>query len=217
VSTILHSAAPREYRAPGVWEEEEPMKSRRRARVLILVGGVLTLLLLAATPAAATITPHLGGCTGNGTFSPGGFKDAASASITIPAKSTVNWAGAVIKTVPADAPRTVTGKVRLELPLGSVTLGEWNTTGTDTGNSGFYDYDVPGLLAGFDVTFTGEHYEPEGLWCSGKVKIQVEGSNPLAVPAIGLTVISIVGVSLSIRPKSTPGMDLTEYRKGDVI
>lgn len=193
------------------------MKSPRSARLLLIVGGVLTLLLVAATPATATITPHLGDCTGNGTFSPGGFRDASSESITIPAKSTVNWAGAVIKTVPADAPRTVTGEVRLELPFTSVVLGEWNTTGTDTGNSGFYDYDVPGLLAGFDVTFSGEHFEPEGLWCSGKVTIQVEGSNPLALPAVGLTIISVVGVALSIRPKSTPGTEVTEYRRGDVI
>lgn len=192
----------------------------RCTRLLAFIGLLVLMLAIAAAPAAATITPVAGDCTGNGQFNPGGFKDAASASVTIPQKATVAWAGAVIKPAPPpDQPRKVDGWVALELPMGQkVTLGEWPSTGVLVNNSGSYDYDLPSVLAGFDMTFSGEHYEEDSLWCKGEVTIQVEGSNPLGIAAVALTVISVVGVSLSVKRRpGTGSVDITEYRKGDVI
>lgn len=191
---------------------------RRTARILALSGVLVLLIALAAAPALATITPVAGNCTGNGNFSPGGFKDAASASVTIPQKATVAWAGTVVKP-PPDEPRAVSGFVQLELPMGQkVTLGEWPSTGVLVNNTGSYEYDLPAVIAGFDMTFSGKHFEEGALWCEGTVTIQVEGNNPLGIPAVALLVISVVGVSLSIRQKPGGGpTEVTEYREGDVI
>ncbi|MBW2526770.1 MAG: hypothetical protein JRI23_21485 [Deltaproteobacteria bacterium] len=192
------------------------MSLRPTARIAVLAGVAIVAFALAAAPAAATITPHAGNCTANGQFSPGGFRDAASASITIPREASVAWAGAVIK-APPEEERTTTGEVRLKLPLGQqVTLGEWNTTGVEVANNGTYTYELPSVLSGFEMTFSGEHYEPEGLWCSGEVTIKVEGSNPIGIATLALSVISVVGVSLSITQKKG-ATGITEYRKGDVL
>lgn len=193
------------------------MRSRRTVRLIVLVGGVIVLLALASGPAAATITPVKGNCTGNGQFNPGGFKDAASAKVTIPQKAEVVWAGAVVKTPPT-APRAVSGFVELTLPAGqTITIGEWPSSGILVSNSGTYTYDVPSVIAGFEMKFYGEHYEEGELWCKGTVIVEVEGTNPLGVATVPLTVFSLVGSYLTIRRRPSGPTVITEYRKGDLV
>lgn len=188
---------------------------RRTGGILLMVAALSVAIALVAAPAFATITPQ-NGCTGNGQFSPGGFKDAASAEITIPQKATVAWAGTVIRPAPT-APRAVDGFVALELPMGQkVTLGTWPSTGVLVANNGSYDYELPSVIAGFDMTFFGEHYEEENLWCSGRVTVRVEGNNPLGVPSVALFVVSLVGVSLSITARTSGGQtDIHEITPGE--
>ena len=187
---------------------------KRMHRVLLLVAISVPLLVAMALPAFATITPN-NACTGNGQFTPGGFKDAASAEITIPQKARVAWAGTVIRPAPQQ-PRAVDGFVALELPMGQkVTLGTWPSTGVLVANNGVYEYELPSVIAGFDMTFFGEHKEEGNLWCSGRVTVRVEGNNPLGIPSVALFVISVVGVSLSITASGGAQTDIHEIKPGE--
>ena len=102
----------------------------------------------------------------------------------------------------AGTERPIGGEVRVALPFTQITVGTWeDADATGVADSGTYDYDVPSVLAGFDITVSGEHSENGALVCSGSVTLRLEGGNPLALPAVGFTVIGLLGVSLSIRTR----------------
>ncbi len=184
------------------------------ARRFALLGGLVVLLLgLAAAPAAATITPQ-NRCTGNGQFTPGPNVDAARAtSIEIPLKASVAYSGSVIlPTPPPEEGRPIAGSVEVKLPFSSVTVGSWeDPDATGVNKNGTYTYDLPSVLAGFDVTISGKHLENGAQWCSGTVTVRLEGSNPLGIAAIAFTVISVVGVSLSVLAQSGGGGGTTTH------
>ncbi len=170
-------------------------------RIAVVATFVGLLLAIAAGPAAATLERVKGDCTANGTFAPGGFRDAASESITIPAEATVTYSGTVVKT-PPQSPRAVDGFVRLRLPMGqSVTLGTWPDSGVEVNKTGTYTYDISDWINNIPMTLYGEHYEEGELWCKGEIEILVEGDNPLAFAAVALTVVAVLGSALSIRAR----------------
>lgn len=199
------------------------MTTRSRIRLVALGGAAAIALLLAASPALATITPP-GSCEGTGVFTPKGEganpRSAASTeTITIPKKAEVRWTGKVnLPSPPPPEGRATNGEVNLKLPMGQdVQIGSWNTSGILTENSGDYDYDIPSVLAGFDMTFSGFHNEEGVLFCSGSVTIQVEGSNPLGIPAVALSVLAILNTSLTIRQRKPGRETVVSTASVDVI
>lgn len=157
--------------------------------------------ILSAAPAGATID---GNCEGSGAFSPGPSVDARTAErVEIPLDATVQYRGAVNVDPPSEG-RPISGFVSIKLPFGNVNAGSWDDPdATFTEESGSYTYDLPSVLASFDVTVAGFHFENGQPFCSGEVTLRLEGSNPLALPAVVFTALSIPGVFLAIR--ATPG------------
>ena len=171
----------------------------RRSRITFLTLVLVAGFGLSAAPAAATIN---GPCEGSGVFDPGPTVDARTAEkIEIPLSATVSYAGG-LPGIEAGTERPIGGEVRVALPFTQITVGTWeDADATGVADSGTYDYDVPSVLAGFDITVSGEHSENGALVCSGSVTLRLEGGNPLALPAVGFTVIGLLGVSLSIRTR----------------
>lgn len=184
----------------------------RSSRAVVLVGMVLAALLTMALPAGATVS---GPCDGSAEWPNESPELEVVASelepgevVIIPLAGDVIWTGLIMIEPEPTSPRPVSGdvKVRLPSPLGSVQVGNWSSSGTLTGNSGSYEYDFPSILAGFEVTVEGQHWEgtlePSGPpTCSGDVTLALAGTNPVGFIAGGLSVVSLMGAYLAVRVK----------------
>ncbi len=160
---------------------------------------------LTAGPAAATINPP-GNCEGTGDFTPGPFIDAAQLQPfpEIPLKASVSWVGAVNGVTPPPEGREISGVVAVDFPfpVPNITAGDWfDEDATGTSSRGTYTYDLPSILAGYDIVVVGSHSESGSVWCSGSVTLHFEGTSPLLYGAIVLTVVSIVGVGVAMRAR----------------
>lgn len=81
-------------------------------------------------------------------------------------------------------------------------MGDWNDPdATGTANSGVYHYDLPDVLAGYDIVVFGEHFEDNALYCSGFATIRFDGSSPLPLVGYAITVVSIIGLALAMRAR----------------
>jgi hypothetical protein len=153
--------------------------------------------LLASTPAHATIS---GPCAASGTIN-GKTYSATISKVTLPDKGTVHWKGSVQS---GGKKRPINGNVKLKLPFIKLTLGSWGKSSDSSSNSGNYKYDLPKELAGFDIPLTGVHTEPR-IKCSGVVIIRLSGSggfsNPAVIGTFVITLISGVGLFISLKPK----------------
>ncbi len=170
---------------------------------------MLVALAGTASPAAAEIT---GPCDGTAEWESGLTVTASAIRlgdvVDIPEKGTVKWTGTIALDPPPQEPRPVSGwvKVKLPFPVGQVTVADWSDDGVLTSNSGSYEYELPSILAGFDVTVTGKHWEGTHTFageptCSGTVTLKLEGTNPAGFITAGFTVISLAGVFLAVRAK----------------
>jgi hypothetical protein len=176
---------------------------------LLALGGVWCALLVGASaPASAEVT---GPCDGSATWDDGRTVTAMGLQpgdvVEIPRDARVTWNGQVMITPPA-TPRDVSGWIKLELPypIPEATIGEWQDSGTRVENSGSYDYDLPAVLANFEVTVSGKHWEGNQDFegeptCAGEVTLKLEGTNPAGFIAGGFFVLGVVGSWIAVRPK----------------
>ena len=172
---------------------------RRSFGILLAAGVVGGTLALGASPASASLD---GPCEASGTFGDGGMTVDAKTTdeVEIPRKDTVAW----VASVPAkEGERPISGDVRVEFPppIGEVTVGDWSSDSSTYSNSDVYEYDLPSVIAGFDIPVSGIHRDA-GFTCSGTVIVRVEGGglkNPAALASLAFTFVSLVGVSLAIR------------------
>jgi hypothetical protein len=164
-------------------------------------------VLIGAAPAGATVT---GPCDGKAEWTDGLSVIASELRpgevVEIPQKATVEWTGSIALDPPPDGPRDVSGwvKVKLPFPIGQVTVGDWSDSGTLVESTGTYEYDLPSLVAGFEVPVTAKHWEGNRTFagaatCEGDVTVKLAGTNPLGFITGGLTLISIAGVYLAVR------------------
>lgn len=177
-------------------------------RFATLIGAVAVVAMGTAVPALATVD---GDCEGTGKWETGLDVTASRVQpgdvIEMPLADKVTYTGAVLIPEPSQ-PRDVSGwiKVKVPWPINEVTVGSWPDTGTSIGKTGTYTYDFPAILAGFEVTVSGKHWEGNRDFsgpptCSGSVTFKLAGTNPAGFITAGLTVISIVGVYLSVRAR----------------
>jgi hypothetical protein len=183
----------------------------KRTRAVAVVGLMFGAVFATAIPAGAEVS---GPCDGSAEWldhTPT-LKVVASELpedvIIIPLEGNVEWTGEIFIDPPPTEARPTSGnvKVKVPFPVGTVQVGVWSSTGTSTGNSGNYEYEFPSLLSGFTVTVTGQHWEGTldqsgAPTCEGEVTLALEGTNPLGFIGAGLSVVSIMGVSLAIRAK----------------
>jgi hypothetical protein len=166
----------------------------RFAQVLA-VAGVLGVLLIAGTvPAGADIITPPGACVGSATWQSTGKTETSTDHnpddvITVPAKDTVQWSGNQKGFAPNQAgpARPVSGEVKIEMPLGEITVDSWDGTSTKYGNSDTKSYDIPSVLKGIKVKLSGEHRENGSVTCSGSIYLKVDGggiASPLGIAAI---------------------------------
>ncbi|MCZ7535275.1 MAG: hypothetical protein M5T61_04570 [Acidimicrobiia bacterium] len=175
---------------------------QRLLRVVVaaaLAGGTL---VLGTSPAGASLK---GPCEASGTFKSGGFTvdPTSTDKVEIPAKDDIAWTGSVPGKKSDERPISGSVEVAFPPPIGKITVGSWSSDSSTYENADTYSYDVPSVVAGFDIPVTGNHHEP-GVICSGKVVVRVKGGgfgNPLALASLAFTIISLVGVSLAIRVK----------------
>ena len=165
---------------------------------------VLSVFVLAfgdPRPASASLD---GPCTASGTLVETGkvYDPKQIDEATIPRTGKIAWQGATGVT----EERATSGQVRVAFPppIGEVVVGDWEDDSTSPGNDGTYTYDLPNLIAGIDIPVSGEHEEP-GIQCSGAVVVTIDGTSPLAWGSVALTVISLVGVFLSMQVVSKAG------------
>jgi hypothetical protein len=168
------------------------------------------LLGAAAGPAGADVVSPPGACVGTGTWQDAGFTETStdhvpSDVITIPRADTVAWAGGVgAADAPAGEERAISGEIRLELPVGSVVIDDWDGDSENYSNSGDYEYDLPTALVGIEMRLSGVHREEGAEVCTGSVGLVVDGSvtsNPVAIGAAVLLVLSGAGLGLAARGK----------------
>jgi len=175
---------------------------RRLLRLVLVAGLAGGTLALGAAPAGASLK---GPCKATGTFAAGGFTVDAKQTdkVTIPRKDDVSWAGRV----PArrQGTRHISGSVDVDFPppIGKIRVGTWSSDSDTYQNADTYTYDLPSVIAGFDIPVTGVHHDA-GFTCSGKVTVRVDGGglkNPAALASLAFTAISVLGVSLALRVK----------------
>ena len=174
---------------------------RRLLRALLAAGIAGGTLALAAAPAGASLT---GPCEASGRFAAGGFTvdPKTTDKVDIPRKDDVAWKASV----PAgSASRPISGAVKVKFPppIGEITVGDWSSDSSTYANADTYSYDLPSVVAGFDIPVVGSHRDA-GFSCAGSVVVRVKGGglkNPLALASLAFTAISLVGVSLAIRVK----------------
>ena len=172
----------------------------RWVRILLAAGVTCWVLALGASPAGANLT---GPCEASGTLAAAGITvDAKTVDkVTVPRKDDVAWKASV----PGQGRRSISGSVDVGFPppIGKITVGEWASDSKTYSNSDTYSYDLPSVVAGFDIPVTGTHHD-QGFTCSGSVIVRVEGGglkNPAALASLAFTVISAAGVSLALRVK----------------
>ena len=165
--------------------------------------AVLSAVVVAAgvgvAPAAASadvITPP-GACVATGHWLNSGLNESStglnsSDVIKIPAADTVQWAGNIAgHALGSVGPRRpISGAVKLDLPIGSVTIDSWGKTSVRYANTGRHKYDLPSVLKGIKMKLHGEHSESGRLACSGSVYVEVSGTSPLLWGGVGMLVIA---------------------------
>lgn len=174
-------------------------RARRTAWRLVVAASCGTAALLAAAgPAGAKLTDP---CQATGTFAKGGFTvdPKATDEVEIPRADDVAWEAGV----PGSGRRRISGSVQVEFPppIGKIEVGSWSSNSEKYQNADTYEYDLPSVLAGFDIPVTGTHRD-QGFTCSGAVTVRIEGGglkNPAALASLAFTVVSALGVFLSIR------------------
>lgn len=171
--------------------------------------GFVAVLLFARPVGADAVTPP-GSCVGSGTWEQAGFSETStnresSDTFTVPLKDTVKWSGnekgfALGST---GARRAIEGKVRLKLPIGTVTIDSWGGDSARYANQGEHVYDLPSIVTGVKMKLSGYHKDAGHLTCSGSVYVKVKGSatsNPLLWVCLGGMVITGLGLFYSGRP-----------------
>lgn len=162
---------------------------------VVTLAIVATTLMSGSRQASASLD---GPCTASGTIVETGkvYDPKQIDEATIPRSGKVAWQGATGVT----GERETTGQVRVAFPppIGDVVVGDWDGESTKPGNNGTYTYDLPSVIAGIEIPVSGSHTEP-GISCSGAVVVTVDGTSPLAWASVALTLISIVGVFLSMQ------------------
>lgn len=173
---------------------------RRWARLLLAAGFGAGLVIANAAPAPASLD---GPCRASGTFAKGGLTvdPKTTDEVEIPRKDDVAWKA----NVPGSGKRRISGSVQVGFPppIGDITVGSWGKQSSKYSNADTYSYDLPSVLAGFDIPVSGTHTE-RGFTCSGSVVVRVEGGglkNPAALASLAFTVVSGLGVFLSIRAR----------------
>lgn len=183
---------------------EEDHGMRRRHYTLILGICSTAVLFVLTAPAHASLK---GPCTASGTFREGNFNvDAKKVDeVEIPRADTVDWKAGD----PGSGERVIVGSVEIEFPppIGKIMVGEWGEDGKKAGahnNSDSYTYDLPALIAGFDIPVSGTHQDA-GFSCSGTVVVRIEGggfSNPAALVSVAFTVL--IGINMFLSLKARP-------------
>ncbi len=175
---------------------------QRLLRVLLVAGLAGGSFAIGASPAGASLS---GPCKASGTFKAGGFTvdPKKTNKVEIPAKDDIAWTGSVPAGDQEERPISGAVEVAFPPPIGKITVGSWSSDSSTYENADTYSYDVPSVVAGFDIPVTGKHKDA-GFTCSGRVVVRVKGGgfgNPLALASLAFTVISLVGVSLAIKVK----------------
>ncbi len=167
-----------------------------------LVLAIVVLAIGDSRPAQASLD---GPCTASGTIVETGvvYDPKQIDEATIPRTGKVAWQGAT----GVGEERETTGEVVVAFPppIGDVVVGDWGGESTKPGNDGTYTYDLPNVIAGIDIPVSGRHEEP-GIQCSGAVVVTIEGTSPLAWASVALTLVSIIGVFLSMQVVSKAGV-----------
>ena len=186
------------------------MAKRWRIAAVAAAGSTLLLVGLLAAPASADVVKPAGACVGSGTWEKGGFAErstdhSSGDTIKVPRKDTVKWAGnekgfALGSTGPR---RDIDGKVRLKLPVGTVTIDSWSGSSVRYANEGEHDYDLPSVLTGIKMKLSGFHKDAGKVTCAGSVYVQIKGSaasNPLLWVSLGGLVLTGFGLFFAGRP-----------------
>jgi len=178
---------------------------QRAARLGLLAALLLISTVFVAGPATADITPA-GRCVGTGSWDSGQFVDAANLDLVqvFPLEAEVTWQGQVPNVSPPPEGRQINGSVFVDFPfpIPNIQVGDWDDPdATGIANSGKYDYDLPSVLAGYDIVVFGEHFEDGAPYCSGFAIIRFEGNNPLPLVGYAFTAVSIIGLALAMRAK----------------
>lgn len=173
---------------------------QRLCRAIGAAGIVTGLSLLGAAPAGASLE---GPCKASARFTDGGFTvdPKTTDEVTIPRADDVEWTGSVAVTEKRHVDGSVT--VKFPPPIGDVTVGDWESEGEKAASSGTYHYDLPEVLAGFDIPVSGVHHD-KGFTCTGSLVVRIDGggiSNPATLASLGFTVVSALGVLLAIRAR----------------
>jgi hypothetical protein len=175
--------------------------SGRAWRILLLGGVAVASLVIGASAGHAALT---GPCEASGTLVKDGPTYNAKSLpgvVEIPRKDSVRWTGSVTPTV-KEMPRPVKGEVVVHFPppIGDVTVGSWGDQSSKVENADTYVYDVPSVIAGVEIPISGSHTE-QGVTCKGSAVVKVRGTSPVAWASLAFTVVSLVGVGLSITAK----------------
>ena len=167
-----------------------------------------------ATPAGADVVDPPGACFGSGTWSRAGLDETTeehdpSDVIVIPRQDDVAWTGSLEGFAPGDVgeERPISGEIVLDLPLTSVTLGDWGSDSELYGDAGTYDYKLPSVLVGVEMLLHGVHNERGEEVCRGEVILRIDGDafdNPLSFVAIAGAAVSLVVLVLAGRSVVVP-------------
>lgn len=178
-----------------------------RGRIAATAGvALLSFAAAGSVPAGADIVSPPGACVGSATWSDGTTETSTdhrpSDVIVVPRADTVSWTGSQ-GAAGADGPRRdISGKVTLDLPVGTVTIDDWSGSSVRYANQGQHDYDLPSILAGVKMKLAGVHAENGTTTCQGSVYVEVAGGGPLKPLALGGLVLSGVALAFAGKPVS---------------
>ena len=188
--------------------------SNRRWAPAVVFGGVVVGVCLWAAPAGADVVSPPGACSGTGQWSRAGLDETTaehspSDVIVIPKADDVAWTGTVGGAAPGDTgpERPISGEIVLDLPLASVTLGDWNSDSELYGDADTYDYKLPSVLVGVEMLLHGTHSENGQEVCSGEVILRIDGDtfeNPMTFVGIAGSVVSFAVLLLAGRAVVVP-------------
>ena len=172
---------------------------KRRMLTFFAAGGLVGFLLLLWAPAAgADIVTPPGACIGSATWHSNGQQETSTAHktsdvIEIPAKDTVTYSGKIANQPAVGPERTISGFVKISLPVGKATLYSWGGSSSKYANSGDKKYTISSAFRGIKLKLSGEHRDNGAVTCSGSVFVKIKGSgvtSPLGIASIGVLVVS---------------------------
>ena len=190
-------------------------RAGKRGRSLLFAAIVTGTTVVAVPAAGADVITPPGACSASGTWQESGQTEASadhvpSDVIEIPRSDTVAWMGSVGGHAVGDTGprRAIAGRIQLDLPIGTVTIDDWDGESESYANSGERSYDLPSLLTGIEVRLHGEHREDGAVVCSGEVGMKVAGSvwsNPLSYGSLVVLAVSAAGLVAAARPAAAKG------------